>query len=316
MAELTNTFSWSPSRARLFQTCRRAYYFNHYGMWGGWSSRAPERARLAYRLKQLTGLAMWSGQVVHRTIEQALQRYRQAMEPGEAGLEQAQAEPSTAELQRRAREMMVRGWRDSLGKGWQQEPRRVFNLFEHYYGLPKPEVEQAAVRARDRAYACLRQFREGGVWERLTRLGPARWLTLEELQSIQVGDVPVWVQLDLAVRDERGEIVLIDWKTGQPGSADQEQVAIYGLYAAARWPDQPLGRLRAELHYLQQGEVLELALDDALLAEARQRVCDSAAAMRALLRDPKQNLADEEDFPQNVPGPACQACRFRELCGR
>jgi hypothetical protein len=55
MADLANVFSWSRSRAGMFEDCRRRYYYHYYGAWGGWDSNAPPDIRRLYVLKQLTG---------------------------------------------------------------------------------------------------------------------------------------------------------------------------------------------------------------------------------------------------------------------
>ena len=57
---ITNDLSWSVSRAALFQTCQRAYYFHYYGSWGGWDKNASDLCRTLYMLKQMKTLAMWA----------------------------------------------------------------------------------------------------------------------------------------------------------------------------------------------------------------------------------------------------------------
>ena len=61
MADLANVFSWSRSRAGMFEECRRRYYYHYYGAWGGWDSNAPPDIRRLYVLKQLTGRQGWAG---------------------------------------------------------------------------------------------------------------------------------------------------------------------------------------------------------------------------------------------------------------
>ena len=41
MGDIRNAFSWSFTRHRTFQDCRRAYYLNYYGYWNGWSNDDP-----------------------------------------------------------------------------------------------------------------------------------------------------------------------------------------------------------------------------------------------------------------------------------
>ncbi|MDY0059126.1 MAG: PD-(D/E)XK nuclease family protein [Myxococcota bacterium] len=314
MAELVNSFSWSASRARLFLTCHRAYFFNHYGMWGGWSAQAPPRTRLAYRLKNMTALPFLGGSLVHETIQQAVELgQRQAR--GELDVAEVDRRLTTESLQREARARMVTAWRQSRDRAWLRDPKRNCNLFEHYYGLPQEQVDAAALATREKVFRCLAHFREGEAWQRLAAAGPARWLSCEELQQLPVADVPVWVQLDLVLEEDDG-LHLIDWKTGHPGDEDAEQLAVYALYATTRWPAWPLAQLTMELHYLDAGEVRRQPVDQEVIAAARARIGRSAAEMRRLLRDPAKNLAVEEDFAQTSDLAVCGRCRFKELCER
>ncbi|MGC1135804.1 MAG: hypothetical protein WA941_23470 [Nitrososphaeraceae archaeon] len=68
MADFKNKFQWSISRQRNFDKCKRLYYYNHYGMWGGWDTYAPEETKLCYRLSKMTNLQMLAGSVVHALI--------------------------------------------------------------------------------------------------------------------------------------------------------------------------------------------------------------------------------------------------------
>ena len=53
MADLVNEFSWSRTRDNVFQECRRRYYYQYYGAWGGWDADADPLVRRLYILKQL-----------------------------------------------------------------------------------------------------------------------------------------------------------------------------------------------------------------------------------------------------------------------
>ncbi len=68
MKEYKNSFSWSKTRDALFQECKRKYYYNHYGSWGGWVLRSDKRTREAYILKNLKTRQMWLGDVVHKAV--------------------------------------------------------------------------------------------------------------------------------------------------------------------------------------------------------------------------------------------------------
>ncbi|MBR4124901.1 MAG: hypothetical protein IKR13_01740 [Victivallales bacterium] len=90
---ITNDLTWSVSRARLFRSCQRAYYYAYYGAWGGWSNDAPVAAQLLYRLKQIKTFALWGGSIVHEVIRDALTRC--AMQQKPVVLEELQAQART-----------------------------------------------------------------------------------------------------------------------------------------------------------------------------------------------------------------------------
>ena len=76
MREVTNDFSWSKSRDGVFQECRRKYFYQYYGAWGGWDAGAPPDVRRLYILKQLASRQQWAGRIVHDAVEMAFQVMR------------------------------------------------------------------------------------------------------------------------------------------------------------------------------------------------------------------------------------------------
>src|SRR4026209_3054187 len=65
VADLANEFSWSRTRDNAFQECRRRYYYQYYGAWGGWDADSDPLVRRLYVLKQLATRQMWAGRPVH-----------------------------------------------------------------------------------------------------------------------------------------------------------------------------------------------------------------------------------------------------------
>jgi len=45
VADLVNEFSWSRTRDNVFQECRRRYYYQYYGAWGGWDVNSDPLVR-------------------------------------------------------------------------------------------------------------------------------------------------------------------------------------------------------------------------------------------------------------------------------
>jgi len=88
-----------------------------------------------------------------------------------------------------------------------------FRLFEHEYEIP---VEQEDKRiAVNTVMRSLKNFFRTETLREAFAVGRSRWLALEDLVSFHVGDVEVFLRMDLAFRDRDGRVVIVDWKTGR-----------------------------------------------------------------------------------------------------
>src|SRR5262249_47409683 len=131
MVELANEFSWSRSRDGTFQDCRRKYFYQYYGAWGGWDPAASPDVRRLYVLKQLASRQQWAGRIVHDAVEMAFQ----VMQVGRG----VPAEPFIADVIERMRSE----WRASRAGHYRDNPKSPA-LFEHEYAVAlKPEAWKA-----------------------------------------------------------------------------------------------------------------------------------------------------------------------------
>jgi hypothetical protein len=281
-------FSWSLSRHDTFMTCRRRYYYAYYA--------AQEDAEVA-RLKRISALPLWAGSVVHETIEELLRSHDQV--PG----------PDQQEAIVRA---AVHG---RMKSDWEESASGVggFRLFEHEYGvLVEQEDKKIAVGTVQR---CLRHFFQSETLNAALTAGRERWLSLEDLVSFRLGDVPVFLRMDLAYRDPDGSVVIVDWKSGRgEGRFNDVQLAGYALYASSAGWVEEAAQLTTELVYLVIPRKVRRRVDDRKLDSARDFIRKSASNMRASLFDPVKNAARLEDFPMIDRPRVCRRCNFRRLC--
>ncbi len=300
MPELKNEFSWSVSRHRIFSECRRAYWYRHYGSWGGWDPRGDPAAREAYVLKNLGNRYTFAGSVVHEVVADVLNRHRYGRE---VPLEEAEQ----AALQR-----LRAGFLQSRAGEYREQPKRSVGLFEHEYALDLPDEEWQ--RMRNRVFTCLGHFFHSRVREVILQTRIENWLPIDALDSFTFEGTKVYVAPDFALRNPQGNALLIDWKTGRPGEAhDRMQLVCYGLFARDKWGVDPR-RAIGELHYLLTEEVEIVTLDEAALEEGTRHMRASIEAMKALLTDPEGNLAERERFEQTSDTAVCERCNFRRLC--
>jgi GNAT superfamily N-acetyltransferase len=298
---MPGSFSWSASRHDTFATCRRRYYYSYYA--------SLEDAEIR-RLKKLSALPLWAGSLVHDTIESFL-RTNDAL-------------PSPEEQEALVRSVvhsgMVTDWRESEAGGLPPVDgpspgggSLPFRLFEHEYGTPVEQEDKRIVV--NTVMRSLKNFFRTATLREALAVGRARWLALEDLVSFHVGDVEVFLRMDLAYRDEHGRVVIVDWKTGRgEGRFNAVQVAGYALYATEKgWVGDP-EEISTELSYLVIPRAVRHGVTRKMVEHARSFITRSARDMKALLLDPVANLARLEDFPMIDRPQVCRRCNFRRLC--
>ena len=310
MADLKNEFSWSWSRHRAFETCLRRYYLQHYAFWGGWDPGSE--AREIYIQKKLNSRPQWIGTTVHQAAEWVLGQVRRGHYPP--------PERVVERYERAARRMV-----DESARGlFRIRPKKSPGFVDHYYDLNTPEdAWEADLQEISRQ---IRGLFDNRVFLRLTSV-PGRIVEVERLEQLFVGDVPVWVSLDVLVSDGEGGFVVIDWKTGRAHDAETvvRQLGVYGAYVVQRYLRQDPGRVEAD--QLDRVKVMYVNLreetydtrdlDLAAMRETLATIDTSSARMRELLVDVGENVAKEADFPMLEEGAeACAHCAFRRTCGR
>jgi DNA-directed RNA polymerase subunit RPC12/RpoP len=281
-------FSWSASRHDTFSSCRRKYYYSYY------ASHEDEEIK---RLKKLSALPLWAGSVVHDTIEWWLKK-NDTLPP---------KEEQDAFIRRVVHTGMVSDWRES------EMASRRFRLFEHEYDIPvDQEDKRIAVNVVMRS---LQHFFASDTLKEALDVGRKRWLALEDLVSFHVGDVEVYLRMDLAFRDRGGRVVIVDWKTGRrEGRFNEVQIAGYALYATEQgWVASP-EEIATELNYLVIPRATRRSVTRDKVEHARSFIAKSAGTMKSLLVDPLENVARLEDFPMVDRPRVCRRCNFRRLC--
>jgi len=303
-APITNDFSWSKSRHEKFHGCLRAYYYQYYGSWGGWESRADPAVRELYVLKKLSSRWQWAGSVVHEALREVLGRARRTGE----------FRPLD-EVLARTRQRARAQWAGSREKGYWREPSKVAGLVEHEYAEPVPGEEWKRLWAQA-IEGSLRAFYGSDTCALLRRTPPDRWLVVDELDSWLFEGTKVWVAVDFAFTDGDGKVHLLDWKTGQEREVDHTQVGIYALYAQQKWGVAPEA-VRGGLVYLASGGgAVSVSAAGPALEACRDEMRRSIASMRELLDDVAANVARPERFPQLPDAASCRRCPFRRPCGR
>ena len=144
VADLVNEFSWSRTRDNVFKECRRRYYYQYYGAWGGWDAGADPLVRRLYVLKQLGTRQMWAGRLVHEAVERALLAMRDGHALSEAAL-----------IEDTVRQMRLE-WSGSRDGVVPRAPRSARASSSTSTACPSATAEWQALR--DHVVRCLRNF--------------------------------------------------------------------------------------------------------------------------------------------------------------
>jgi len=301
MKEFKNDFSWSVSRDDTFRKCRRMYYFQYYGFWGGWDLASDKKTRAIYILKHLQNKQMWAGSKVHECIKNALSKIK----AGIGKIDTEQKIETTLDLMRKE-------FLSSKYKKYLKDPKTCA-LFEHEYGfeISKEEWQSNA----DNVVECLKQFFNSDVYKEVSQLSDNQWLELEQFPFFYLEDFKIYAALDFAFR-KNDEIIIYDWKTGREDKEkDKFQLACYGLFAINKW-NIKADKVKLVNFYLSSGNQTEFKFEDFEVDKIQDRIMNSIEAMTDMLDDPQTNLAPENCFPFAEVEQVCLYCNYKKICPR
>jgi PD-(D/E)XK nuclease superfamily protein len=298
VTDLVNEFSWSRTRDNVFKECRRRYFYQYYGAWGGWDANADPLVRRLYVLKKLGTRQMWAGRLVHETIERALL----AMRDGHALSEVALIEDTVRQMR-----LEWRGSRDGI---YREQPKRT-GLFEHEYAVPIRDAEWQALR--DHIVRCLRNFHRLPLLEDIKRTPPERWSFIEDLGSFAFEGTRLFSAPDFGYWNQADRLQLVDWKTGGNGEGASLQLGGYAMYALEVLHVE-LARVDLLEVNLREGKVTAHPWDEVSLDRVREHIRLSVRSMKAYLKDPERNLAEESNFEKTEEMRICRWCNFRAVC--
>jgi hypothetical protein len=310
----TPEFSWSTSRDRAFDYCRRQYWFQYYGSWKGWEDRAPARVKEIYLLKQLQTLPTWSGSAVHEGVAMMFHGV------------------APAEVVRRIHEQMRADYLSSVKRVFREPGRaKAFGLDAHAYDLdiPRERFKQTWDGVKERLEGFpelpyLSRFDEARSAGRFHYVEPVDGGDFEakRFRWEEVGDFPVFAIPDVAYERADGTIEVLDWKTGREPSARAEdevtqQLVLYARALQDKHPERPpIHRFEVAEIYLPRGSRWGRILSAADVEATARKISDSAEAMQALLSDIDRNVAEESRFDLVEATQKCRRCTYRKVCSR
>lgn len=313
MAELKNNFCWSFSQSKDCNDCLRRHYWNRYGFWGGWDSSAPETARTAYRLKQMSNKWSLIGDAVDRTIGETVHRLAVG------------AEVSYDQALQKATTLLRDAWKQHCTGKWRANPKRCVCIREVYYDeiSSEPSIgrDAWAESVKDRTESCLKNF-FSRVLPRLEGITAANIVPVAHVdqgdpEHFYLGQVKVYAIPDYAYA-RADKVIILDWKTGRVRKEHEQQIRVYGLWAQMKH-QAPADSIELSLEYLESGESVAVSYTPELASDVCDTIMESVNRMRENIVDgdiQRNEPNDIETFVKTDNLNACRICNYLELCNR
>ncbi len=205
-----SAFSWSRSRRRLFELCRRAYFYNYYGAIGGWDQYACDASEHIYRLKQLRTAEEWALDIFTQAVRHVFMHPRPRAYPNKKPLEQS--------LSHQLRRFYQRGYADVISETWKTDPKTT-NLFEVYYGTAPAKEENVLTYVKQRLAQHLAGFTASGLFAHLAGVDHLKFKPLQAPQNFTIGELEIWTAPALAWRDE-DRVKVLALRPGEAGTTE------------------------------------------------------------------------------------------------
>lgn len=313
MGRLKSELTWSFSRDRLFNGCRRAYFYNYYLSWGGWDAKADKLCRQAYILKNISGIDAWIGEIVHSIIKWILETKiagisSQSNSP-QAEFPGLRKDISAREAVKKAKDRLLKNWEQSRSRMWEKNVKQNLNLFEHYYGRELSREDLS--KKLEKVTASINNLYESGFLDGLSGLPRESFLRVDSLDSFDLKGTKIFASPDFAVKS--GDYLLYDWKTGRPNEKDTLQLSCYILYATIKWKIPP-DSVKIIPAYLTQENFSLSPVEPLSMEEVIQYISESLARMQSLLIRGQENKINIKDCPKTDEEWRCKNCKFQEIC--
>ena len=291
-------FSWSSSREKEWERCRREYWYSRYASWGWWKEKPKGQKYEIMIHKSLTSLPAFTGDCVHKALELWFQSKKKGNEL------------SAKDLYDKSVEIFREGWRQSAGEDWKARPNKSIHLQEHHFGeeIVKSQTESARLLLEQ----CANYFVKSSDLAMVREVNPKQYLSLETLGTYLFEGVKVYAVPDFAYHD--GATVHIwDWKTGKPREEDMYQLYTYALYGREKW-SASLDNTVLHVAYLGEGHVNTTEVDLRYLSYVEQRMSLAMHQMFDSHYDPDKEGPIMSNWPASPESRKCGKCRFRSLC--
>ena len=280
MTELEDWFyrynAWSFSKHRLWNLCKRAYYYRYIGV--ALKESKEINIQKLKKLKNLTSKFALQGKLIHEIIENQIGQYY-------LGRKMSENSAKTQYTQR------IEQYRKTAKE----------TLTEYFNGDPIDDSFFDNIRAN--GVDQISMF-FGVIWPQFEDLD---YLRHEKFDRFKIDDIEIIVKVDYISKTKEGIIVVSDWKTGSDNEEYENdlQVGSYVLWAMEKYEKEP-GEIKSELIYLTTGMMRSYEFSIKDLEEIKRKIVKDFEDM---------NRMTKIEYFRPDPNPKkCLSCQFATIC--
>jgi ATP-dependent exoDNAse (exonuclease V) beta subunit len=290
---LATKIVWSYSRRQVLEQCPRRYYYQYYTSPAAQAmgNSLGETLKFARALKNRH---IWAGEILHSTISRFLQEIQKGKEQNlQSVLSQVQRRYSAGPLRSSA----------------SQQGKECRGLLEFYYDFS--DAETLLAESGKRLLVAVNNFFSSSNFVPFVNAAAQPEARIEERIEPSINHFNALGRIDLAY-PQGNKIVIVDWKLGGPGNADEIlQLSCYALWAIEEYRCLPQD-IHMYTAHLSDDLVMPILISENILRQTKARILQDLERMQMLNEYGKNAL--EGAFPRCSLSLVCTLCPFQVVC--
>ncbi len=283
----TSVLGWSVSRYDVFKNCKRQYFYSYYPKF----DREIPFSKIQ-KLKELTSVALETGNIVHDSIRDLLVR-----------------------LQKTAKPISRPRFLQYVAK-MAEEYCNSKTFCEVYYKQRNSVTAQDLIPQINRIIEnFLKSKRLRWIFE--TAIPESKNWIIEPggFGETRINNYKAYCKVDYLIPVGKN-IYILDWKTGKKDEKKHSRQLIgYSLWASYHFNTKAQNITSTVVYLSPAYDEYTVTLTDEMLAQFEQQVEDETKQMYEFLQDIENNIPKEKEcFEKTDNEFFCKYCNFRELC--
>ena len=293
--------SWSISKMKVIEGCYREYYYTYYGSHNGWLDNSSIEAKISWRLKKLTNIWLLFGEKLHKLISEVFHLSKEV-----------NIDTFKKTIRNNLNLVVKNSSIKAKDSSWDEYPKGEM-LEEYYYNgaLNKEDIDEI----KKRIDLCVDNFYNCKTYMDI-KINKCKVLEADEgkFDYTYIYDVKVFALIDVLYIDEKGNYIIVDWKTGKVSENDREQLIVYAIYVMEKY-NIPLNKIKGRIEYLYLGEKYDYSILEEDVLEIKNRIKNDLMIIDNFLVDSKLNIPKERNVFRKCDNiKRCNKCKYRKLC--